>query len=204
MTFSLILREIHRKKQSDIMKYVLRLAIVEARQRDAIFRREKPLFIERARRLGYKAKQGYIICSSRIKKGCAPRPYHNGNTHGKCRNAGIYQIKSSMKHQAKAEVLAGQKFPNMRVLNSYEYGTDYMYNYYDVILVDPSHNAIRNSPQINWICNPVHARRECRGLTSAGKKGRGLGKGIKYNNTIGGSYHAAWKRRNTVSLKNFR
>lgn len=204
MSFSAILREIHRKKQSEVMKYMLRLAIVDARQRDPVFRRERPLFLERARTLGYKAKQGFVIYSARIKKGCPPRPYHNGNTHGKCKNAGIYQIKSTMKHQTKAEMLAGAKCTNLRVLNSYEYGSDYMYNYYDVILVDPNHNAIRNSPTINWICNPVHSRRECRGLTSAGKKSRGLGKGIKYNNTIGGSHHAAWKRRNTLSLKNFR
>lgn len=29
-------------------------------------------------------------------------------------------------------------------------------------------------PRINWIVNPVHKHRELRGLTSAGKKFRGL------------------------------
>jgi hypothetical protein len=41
-----------------------------------------------------------------------------------------------------------------------------------VILVDPSHKAIRRDPRMNWICDPVHKRRESRGLTGAGKKVR--------------------------------
>jgi hypothetical protein len=47
---------------------------------------------------------------------------------------------------------------------------DGVYKYYEVILVDPSHKAIRRDARINWICDPVHKRREARGLTSAGKK----------------------------------
>lgn len=39
-------------------------------------------------------------------------------------------------------------------------------------MIDPSHNAIRNDPRINWICSKKH--REMRGLTSMGKKHRGL------------------------------
>jgi len=205
MTFAQILREIHRKKQSDIMRYLMRIALVEARQRDQVHRIERPTFLERARKLGYKAKQGYVMYNVRVKKGDAVRKkYNNGNTRGKCVNAGIHQIKSSLNHQAMGEQLVGQKCANLRVLNSYNLGQDCMYRYFEVILVDPNHNAVRNDYKINWICKGVHKRRECRGLTSAGRKSRGLGKGIKYNNTIGGSARAAWKRRNTVSLRRFR
>lgn len=41
---------------------------------------------------------------------------------------------------------------------------------HQVILVDPSHKAVRRDPRMNWICDPVHKRRESRGLTGAGKK----------------------------------
>ena len=205
MSFAQILREIHRKRQSDVMRYLTRLMVVEARQRDVVHRKERPTFLERARKLGYKAKQGYFVYNVRIKKGDAVRTrYHNGNTRGKCVNAGIHQIKPSLNHQNMAEQLVGKKCGNARVLNSYVVGQDYMYKYFEVILVDPFHNAIRNDPKINWVCNAVHKHRECRGLTSAGRKSRGLGRGIKYNNTIGGSFTAAWKRRNTLSLKRFR
>ena len=42
--------------------------------------------------------------------------------------------------------------------------------------------------------------RELRGLTSAGKSSRGLGKGHKFSKTKGGSTHASWKRRNTAQV----
>lgn len=61
--------------------------------------------------------------------------------------------------------------------------------------------AIRNDPKINWVCNAVHKHRELRGKTSAGRSSRGLGKGHRYSQTIGGSRRAAWLRRNSLSLR---
>lgn len=61
--------------------------------------------------------------------------------------------------------------------------------------------AIRRDPKINWIVNAVHKHREMRGLTSAGKSSRGLGKGHRYSQTKGGSRRAAWIRRNTLQLR---
>ena len=79
------------------------------------------------------------------------------------------------------------------------------YKYYEVILVDPSHNAIRNDPKINWIVSPVMKHRECRGLTAAGRHARGLNKkGHRANKRIGGSMRASWMRRNTLSLRRYR
>ena len=57
-----------------------------------------------------------------------------------------------------------------------------MHKFYEVILVDPQHPAIRNDPKIAWIAHPANRGRVYRGLTSAGKKGRGLmykGKGVE-------------------------
>lgn len=61
--------------------------------------------------------------------------------------------------------------------------------------------AIRNDPKMNWVCNAVHKHRELRGKTSAGRSSRGLGKGHRYSQTIGGSRRAAWLRRNSLSLR---
>ena len=81
---------------------------------------------------------------------------------------------------------------------------DSTYKYYEVILVDVAHNAVRNDPRINWICNPVHKHRELRGLTSAGKKYRGLrGKGHLHHKARP-SRRATWKRNNTLSLRRYR
>jgi len=76
--------------------------------------------------------------------------------------------------RSKAEERVGKKIPNLRVLNSYWVSEDGTHKYFEVIMVDPMHNAIRNDARINWIVNPVHKHRELRGLTSAGKKNRGL------------------------------
>ena len=81
---------------------------------------------------------------------------------------------------------------------------DSTYKFFEVILIDPMHKTIRRDPRINWICNAVHKHRELRGLTAAGKKNRGMGKGHRYNKTIGGSRRKNWKKHNTLSLKRYR
>lgn len=79
-----------------------------------------------------------------------------------------------------------------------------MYKYFEVILVDPFHKAVRRDARLNWICNPVHKHRELRGLTSAGKKYRGLrGKGHLHHKQRP-SRRAVWKKNNTVSLRRYR
>ena len=94
---------------------------------------------------------------------------------------------------------------NLRVLNSYWVNQDSTYKYFEVIMVDPNHKAIRNDPRINWIVNPVHKHRECRGLTSAGRANRGLRKrGHRASSLKGSSRRANWKRRNTLSLRRYR
>ncbi|KAL5815158.1 hypothetical protein ACOSQ4_025799 [Xanthoceras sorbifolium] len=71
----------------------------------------------------------------------------------------------------------GRKRPECgrsQFLNSYWINEDSTYKYFEVIMVDIAHNAVRNDSRINWLCNPVHKHKELRGLTSAGKKYRGL------------------------------
>ena len=68
----------------------------------------------------------------------------------------------------------GRACGGLRLLNSYWVAQDAMYKYYECILIDPMHKAVRRDARINWICQPVHKHRELRGLTAAGRKGRGL------------------------------
>lgn len=48
---------------------------------------------------------------------------------------------------------------------------------------------------------PVMKHRELRGLTAAGKRSRGIGKGRKFNQTKGGSRRACWLRKNSLNLR---
>ena len=95
----------------------------------------------------------------------------------------------------------GRHCKGLRVLNSYWVAQDSTYKFYEVITVDPFHKAIRRDPSIQWICKPTAKHREMRGLTSAGRKSRGLGKGHTFHKTIGGSRRAAWKRNNRQQMR---
>ena len=69
----------------------------------------------------------------------------------------------------------------------------------------PSHPVCcTQDARVNWICNPVHKHRELRGLTSAGKKYRGLrGKGSRYTKNAP-SKRATWLKHNSPSLRRYR
>jgi len=199
------LEEMWRKKQSDVMRFLLRVRAWEYRQGRKVTKLSHPTRTDKAHKLGYKAKQGYCIYRVAVRRGGRKRPVPKGITCGKPKNAGVNQLKFVRNLRSVAEERAGKYCSNLRVLNSYWVNQDATYKYYEIIMVDPDHIVIRNDPRINWICNPVHKHRENRGLTSAGRKGRGLRvKGHRANNTIGGSHRAAWKRRNTKSMRRYR
>ena len=52
------MQEIYRKKQSDIMRFLIRVRCWQYRQLSAIHRASRPTRPDKARRLGYHAKQG--------------------------------------------------------------------------------------------------------------------------------------------------
>jgi large subunit ribosomal protein L15e len=154
--------------------------------------------------LGYKAKQGFVVYRVRVRRGGRKRPVPKGIVYGKPTNQGVTQLKFQRSKRSVAEERAGRKLGGLRVVNSYWLNEDSTYKYYEIILVDPAHNAVRNDPRINWICNPVHKHRELRGLTSEGKKNRGLrGKGHN-NHKNRPSRRATWKKNNSLSLRRYR
>ena len=198
------INELWKKKQSEVMQFVLRLRTWEYRQLSAIHRCVKPSRPEKARRLGYKAKQGYVVYRVRVRGGGRKRPAKKGVICGKPKQIGITGLKNKKNSRSIAEEAVGRKVQALKVLNSYWVGQDGIYKFYEVICIDPSHNAIRNDPKINWICNDVHKRREARGLTSAGKKHRGLrAKGDRVNHKRP-SVRASYKIRNRISLRRYR
>ncbi|GMH37250.1 hypothetical protein BSKO_05123 [Bryopsis sp. KO-2023] len=197
-------QEIWRKKQSDVMRFLLRVRCWENRQWPGIVRLTRPSRPEKARKMGYKSKQGIVVYRVRIKRGNRKRDAPKGIVYGKPVNQGITAIKQRQNLRARAEQDVGRKCGGLRVLNSYWVNEDSTYKYFEVILVDPFHNAIRNDPKKNWICNPVHKHREMRGLTSAGKKHRGLRMKGHNHHKWRPSWRANWKIRNTQSLRRFR
>ncbi len=151
---------------------LVRSRLIVWRKQASIVRLERPTRLGRARSLGYKAKQGYVVV--RVKTGRGPREKPRPRMGRKPRSLGVRKYTPQKSRQWIAEERAARKYPNLRVLNSYWVGSDHKWVFYEVILVDPNHPSIYNDPDINWICDPVHKGRVHRGLTSAGKKSRGL------------------------------
>ena len=154
--------------------------LIQWRHEPVFVRVEHPTRIDRARGLGYKAKSGYVVVRTRVRRGGLRRPKFWGGRHPKRR--GRLKITMAKNIQRIAEERVARHHRNLEVLNSYWVGQDGMHKFYEVILVDPQHPAIRNDPKIAWIAHPANRGRVYRGLTSAGKKGRGLmykGKGVE-------------------------
>ena len=61
-------QELYRKKQSDVMRYLLRVRVWQYRQLTKFHRAPRPSRPDKARRLGYKAKQGFSIFRIRVRR----------------------------------------------------------------------------------------------------------------------------------------
>lgn len=161
------LREAWKKPSREM----LQPRLIQWRAGESIVRVEKPLRLDRARALGYKAKTGILVVRVRVKRGGRKRPRH---THGrKSRKQHVRKI-LKMSYQWVAEIRAERAYPNLEVLNSYPLAKDGKYSFYEVILVDPSRPEIAQDPVFNWLMRGENKNRAQRGLTSAGKKSRGL------------------------------
>ncbi len=173
MGFYKYLRELWKSPRKNL-KEIYTQRLIKWRKQPAVIKIEKPTRLDRAHSLGYKAKQGVVLARIRIKKGGRNRPT---NIRGrKPKKAGLRKFSPKKSLQWIAEERVNKKFPNLEVLNSYEVGDDGKYKWFEVILLDKHHPSIRNDKDLNWICYQAHTNRVNRGLTSAGKKSRGLHK----------------------------
>ncbi len=158
-------------KKSEIYD-IQKKRMVEWRHGLSVVRLDHPTRLDRARALGYRAKTGYIIVRSRVRRGGSNREKIMGGRRP--RRMAYSHLTRKKSIQSIAEERAAVKYPNTEVLNSYYVGEDGYYKYYEVILVDKNQPAILKDPHISWIAEPQNTGRVFRGLTSAGYKVRGL------------------------------
>jgi large subunit ribosomal protein L15e len=64
---------------------------------------------------------------------------------------GVTKYTPSKSRQLMAEERVARKYPNMEVLNSYWVWQDGRHKWFEVILVDPSHPAIKSDKDVGWI-----------------------------------------------------
>jgi large subunit ribosomal protein L15e len=149
------LEELWRKKQSDVLRFLMRVRTWEYRfvflstlilfvnrstltplpccflpicsQLAVVHRATRPTRVDKARRLGYKAKQGYVIFRTRVRRGGRKRPNPKGIVYGKPSHQGIHKLKFQRSLRSVAEERVGRRATNLRVLNSYWVGQDATY-----------------------------------------------------------------------------
>lgn len=165
-------RQFWRTPRSPEFKAIQKPRLMQWRREHTITRVKRPTRIDRARALGYKAKQGYIVVRTKVSRGSRRMSRPKRGRTGK--NMATSDITRGRNLRAIAETRANRKYMNMEVLGSYWVGQDGRSKWFEVILVDPVHGQISSDHRINWIRSKKHRRRAFRGLTSAGDRGRGL------------------------------
>ena len=145
----------------------LRKRMIEWRASEVVVRIDKPTRLDRAHSLGYKAKKGYIIVRVRVPKSKKMRERPAGGRRSKhSRRKKVL----SQSFQWIAEQRANKKYPNCEVLNSYPLISDGKYHFFEIILLD--REIVSKYPGMEWVKD--NRGRVYRGLTSAGRKSRGL------------------------------
>jgi large subunit ribosomal protein L15e len=166
------------KKPKANMPELWRERLIKWRKENVTVKIEKPTRIDRARSLGYKAKQGFIVVRQRVPRGGHTRPQIK-----KGRRPKRYGTRLDLNKNYKqiAEERCQKKFVNLTILNSYWVAEDGKSYWYEIILVDPNHPVIKSDKNLTWLQDKKHGSRVFHGKTSAGRKSRGLrGKGKGY------------------------
>lgn len=125
---------------------VLKSKAVVWRTEEVIHKINRPSRLDRARRLGYKAKQGIIVVRIRVGRGGMRKQRPVSGRRPK--HLGVVHIKQGTNMRKVAESRVSEKFPNLEVLGSYYLHKDGRYLWYEVILVNPHHPAIFNDKEM--------------------------------------------------------
>ena len=135
--------EMWNKRERTGLEQHLRRSVIRWRKEPTVHRIEFPTRPDRARALGYKAKQGYVVVRVRIRKGGARKPRPRAGRRQ--RALGVTRFTRAMNLKNIAEEKAKKKFPNLRVLNSYYVWEDGTNHWFETIMRDPHNPVSRTS-----------------------------------------------------------
>ncbi len=154
--------------------------LIAWRKENSTVKLEHPTRIDRARSLGYKAKQGFVVVRQKVIRGGHTKNMFQGGRRSK-RFGMRMDLRKNL--QQVAEERAQKQFDNLMVLNSYWVASDGQHSWYEVIFIDPNHPVIKSDKNLAWVQSRKAHSRVFHGQTSAGRKGRGLrwkGKGAEH------------------------
>ena len=143
--------------------------LMQWRRENAVIRLERPTRLDRARALGYRAKEGIIVTRVRVLCGGHTRPDRSGGGSTKHMRKRLALRKG---YRQIAEERVAKQYSNCEVLNSYFLAKDGQHYWFEVILIDSAHPAVLADHRL---CGIAQRRgRVFRGITAAGRKTRGM------------------------------
>ncbi|MEM4649883.1 MAG: 50S ribosomal protein L15e, partial [Candidatus Bathyarchaeia archaeon] len=86
-----------KNKDESYVKNLMRELLVKWRREPSVVRIEKPTRLDKARKLGYKAKQGFIIVRVKVRRGGARKPRPRSGRRQKAMGVKKYTRAKSLK-----------------------------------------------------------------------------------------------------------
>ncbi len=110
------------KPENSFVEELMRERLVLWRKQPTVIRIERPTRLDKARKLGYKAKQGFVMARTKVRRGGLRKQRPRSGRRPK--RMGVAKFKPAKSLRLIAEERTGKKFPNLEVLNSYWVGED--------------------------------------------------------------------------------
>ena len=129
-------QKVFRDKSGDILQRAIQL-----RKGPTMERIKRPSRLNKARMLGYKAKEGVLVIRIRIAAGGMRRQRPTSGRRPK--HLGVLRMKSDEPVQKVAERRVREKHTNLKLLGSYQLWVDVKHRWYECIMIDPAHPAIK-------------------------------------------------------------
>ncbi len=134
----------------------LREKAIMLRREPTIIRIERPSRLDKARMLGYKAKQGFVVV--RIKVGRGGMRKQRPRSGRRPKHLGVTKIKQSISMQKVAERRVKERYPNLDVIGSYYLYKDAIHYWYEVLLVDRNHPAVYKDKEMRHRLGLIQTR----------------------------------------------
>jgi large subunit ribosomal protein L15e len=143
------LREAWKRPDDSYVGEVMKSRAILWRRQPTIVRVDKPTRLDRARSLGYKAKKGFVVVRARVRRGGRRkiRPILGRRQ----KRMGVKKFTPAKSKRLIAEERAARKYPNLEVLNSYWVWEDGQYKWFEIVMVNPSHPAIKSDKDVGWV-----------------------------------------------------
>jgi large subunit ribosomal protein L15e len=129
-------QKVFKDKSGDILQRAILL-----RKGPTIERLERPSRLDKARMYGYKAKEGVVVIRIKIKAGGMRRQRPVSGRRPK--HLGVLRMKSDESVQKVAERRVREKHTNLKLLGSYLFWVDGKHRWFECIMIDPEHPAIK-------------------------------------------------------------